>query len=51
MLAAKTISCFVLYYLFFSFVNSLQALPFIFNFFIQIFFYTALVLNLTYANL
>ena len=51
MLAAKTISCFALYYLFFSFVNSLQALPFIFNFFILLFFFcTALVLNLTYAN-
>ena len=34
MFAAKTISCFALYYLFFNFVNSLQALPFIFTFFI-----------------
>ena len=39
MLAAKTVSCFALYYLFFSFVNSLQALPFIFNFFILLFFF------------
>ena len=38
MLAAKTISYFALYYLFFSSVNSLQALPFIFNFIILFFF-------------